>query len=529
MADARTPVVLLPAEQLLRELLLECAEQFPDLDIWITGGWVRDRLLGIPSSDLDFALSNMTGRAFGGSLQEFTARSDIESKYRQKAADLGIPDSESRFTRFHIMEKNVGAAKNLETAGGKLFGLDIDLANLRTEVYDGQSRNPQMKFGTPEEDALRRDATVNSMFFHLRSREVVDLSGRGLQDLDAKIMRTPLDPRQTFMDDPLRVLRLIRIGSKLGFAIDSEAMHCMRSDEVQRALDSMIKRDRINLEVFKMMKDPAPAVAFQHLFDANLYTPVFLRLHSPLIPALRAQSPVLRRPSTSWPTPWPRAYHLLNHLLDDKTGSNLSHLVHSAHSNPEQAWTMAAYAPLADARRSMARQLVREATDALKLPAKLTKLLEAALANFDAIQGIAGTVAEGSRPLRSTVGMAIRAWGPTWPAQVTYALLAGVVYSDEGYEELSPLAGTVVGKYSAFADFVAEEGLWEAHALRPCLDGNEVLELFGLRAGGRFLKDALDGLVAWQFDHRDGGVEEAKVWLLGERVRLGVPLREGSG
>ncbi len=526
MAEARNAVVLLPAEQLLRELLLECAQQFPGLDIWITGGWVRDRLLGLPSSDVDFALSNMTGRAFGGALQDFTARPEIESKYHQRALDLGIPDSESRFTRFHIMEKNVGAAKNLETAGGKLFGLDIDLANLRTEVYDGQTRNPQMKFGTPEEDAFRRDATVNSMFFHLGRKQVVDLTGRGLQDLDAKIMRTPLDPRQTFMDDPLRVLRLIRIGSKLGFAIDPEAMDCMRSDEVQRALDTMIKRDRINIEVFKMMRDPAPAVAFQHLFNANLYTPVFLRLDSPLVPALQAEFPILEQSSTPWPACWPHAYNLLNHLLNDKSGRNLPRIIQSAHSNPENIWTMAAYAPLAGARRSMQKQIVQEATDALKLPAKLTKLLEAALTNLDAIQAIVDTIAGATRPSRSTVGMALRAWGPTWASQVAYALLVGVVYTGENYDEKSPLTGAVVRKYSAFADFVTDEGLWEAHALRPLLDGNEVLELFGLRAGGRFLKDVLDGLVAWQFDHRDAGVEEAKVWLLGERVMLGVPMGE---
>ncbi|KAL2015227.1 hypothetical protein VTK56DRAFT_6041 [Thermocarpiscus australiensis] len=523
MAEPRNPIVLLPAEQLLRELLLESAQHFPGLDIWITGGWVRDRLLGIPSSDLDLALSNMTGRAFGQFLQEFSARPDIESKYRQKAAGLGIPDS--RFTRFHIMEKNVGAAKNLETAGGKLFGLDVDLANLRREVYDGQSRNPQMEFGTPEEDAFRRDATVNSLFYHLRTQEVVDLTGRGLEDLDARIMRTPLDPRKTFMDDPLRVLRLIRISSKLGFAIDPEAMRCMGHNEIRRALDTMIKRDRINIEVFKMMKDPDPVVAFQRLFEADLYTPVFLRLDSPLVQALQAEFAVLGQATSAiWPTTWPRAYRLLNQLLKNDTDSNLSCMV-QAKQNPEHAWTMAAYAPVAGARRSMLKQAVQEATAAIRLPARLSKMLEAALTNFDSIQAIVDAVAKAHPPPpRSTVGMALRSWGPTWSTQVTYVMLAQAVYNHEGYDDSSPLTGSVVEKYSAFADFVAEKGLWDAHSLRPCLDGNEVLNLLGLRAGGRFLKDVLDGLVAWQFDHQHAGVEDAKAWLREERERLGVPL-----
>ncbi|KAM3558504.1 hypothetical protein MY1884_003965 [Beauveria asiatica] len=127
------------------------------------------------------------------------------------------------------MKKNAIMSKKLETAGGRLFGLDVDLVNLRKEVYDGQTRNPDMEFGTAQEDAFRRDATVNALFYNLKKQQVVDPTGRGLKDLDAKIMRRPLDPMQTFMDDPLRVLRLIRVGSKLGFSIHPEAASCMRS------------------------------------------------------------------------------------------------------------------------------------------------------------------------------------------------------------------------------------------------------------------------------------------------------------
>lgn len=564
---SRNTIVLLPAEQLLRELLLECADHFPGLELWITGGWVRDRLLGIPSSDLDLALNKLTGREFGEFLRSFSAQPEIESKYRQKAASLGIPDP--RFTRFHVTEKNAGAAKNLETAGGKLFGLEVDLVNLRKEVYDGQSRNPEMEFGTPEEDAFRRDATVNSMFFHLGRQEVVDLTGRGLKDLEARIMRTPLDPRQTFMDDPLRVLRLIRVGSKLGFTIDPEAMSCMRDNEVQRALDTIIKRERINIEVFKMMRGPKPVIAFQHLFDANLYTPVFLRLDSPLLQALHSNFLILRPSASSpWPNTWPRAYRLLHHLLTDRS-SHLSQLVQSE-KNADCLWTMAAYAPIAGLRQSpvQLKQAIQEATTAIRAPVKLSKLLESALTNFDSIRTIVDTIPPTATqtqpdhrpapPPRSTVGMALRAWGATWSAQVAYVLLAEAVYAPQpspsppsppspsppslesssvadrngggGSPVNDELLGNppVVQRFAAFADYVAAEGLRDAHLQRPLLDGNEIQALFGLQKGGRYLKDALDGLVAWQFDHPEGGVEEASAWLLEERVRLGIPFEGGT-
>ncbi|KAK4039987.1 hypothetical protein C8A01DRAFT_46635 [Parachaetomium inaequale] len=545
MSEQPKKIVLLPAEQLLRELVLECAQHFPGLEIWITGGWVRDRLLGIPSSDLDLALSQLTGREFGKFLESFSAQPEIEAKYRQKAADKGITGA--TFTRFHIMEKNEGAAKNLETAGGKLFGLDVDLVNLRKEVYDGQSRNPEMEFGTPEEDAFRRDATVNSMFYHLGKQEIVDLTGRGLKDLEARVMTTPLDPRQTFMDDPLRVLRLIRIGSKLGFAIDPEVMRCMRDNETRRALDTIIKRDRINIELFKMMRDPNPLVAFQHLFDANLYAPVFLRLDSSLIQTLQAEFPTLGlTTSPPWPATWPRAYRLLNHLL--KNNSNLGQILQSEETI-EHLWTMAAYAPLAGLRKppTMLKQAVQEATAAIKVTAKITKLLDSALRNFDAIQTLVDTIAaqpgnnknnksSPPAPPRSLVGMALRAWGPSWSTQLAYVMLAEAVYAPQGSEPSSTSApgssrqadedesptGPLLGKYAAFADYVSDNGLRSAHAQRPLLDGNEVLGLFGLQKGGKFLKEALDGLVAWQFDHVEGGVEEAKAWLLGQRGRLGI-------
>ncbi|KAG6264230.1 hypothetical protein E4U49_001816 [Claviceps purpurea] len=552
---------LLPAEQLLRELLLECAQNFSGLQIWIAGGWVRDRLLGIPSSDLDLALSKVTGREFGMFLESFSARPEIGAKYQQRAADLGIPDA--RFSRFYIVERNNDKSKKLETAGGKLFGLDIDLVNLRKEVYDGQSRTPRMEFGTPEEDTFRRDATVNSLLFDLEKQEVVDLTGRGVEDLDAQIMRTPLDPRQTFMDDPLRVLRLIRIGSKLGFTIEPTTMRYMKDDDIREALDTMITRDRVNIELFKIMKHAHPEIAFQRLFEANLYTPVFIRLHSPLLPALQAKCsppPPQGLPSTSpkqpWPTTWPRAYQLLVSLLKD--AGSLGKMVRSE-TNPEYLWTMAAYAPFAELRHDKLREAVEEASESLRTPSKLAKVLDSALRNFDSIQDMVQTVAQQLEkpPPRSVVGMAIRSWGATWTTQVTYVMLALAVSSSpsqtsssieadsaaqkdivadekpvavaERAEENGAAEGAqkvndeMVRRYSLFADFVWRAGLQDAHLQRPILDGNQVQQLFGLQKGGKFLKTALDGLVEWQFDHAESGVEEAKAWLLDRREELGIP------
>lgn len=173
----------------------------------------------------------MTGKQFGDIVTAFFSKN--EERYQQRALELGV--QESKFTGFHTTKKNPRKSKMLATAVGKVFGLDVDLVNLRKETYEGDDRIPEMEFGTAEEDAFRRDATVNALFFNLETRQVVDLTKRGLADMEAGIMRTPLEPRQTFMDDPLRVLRLIRVGSKLGYTIDQQVMTWMKDHDIQRA------------------------------------------------------------------------------------------------------------------------------------------------------------------------------------------------------------------------------------------------------------------------------------------------------
>jgi tRNA nucleotidyltransferase/poly(A) polymerase len=110
-----------------------------------------------------------------------------------------------------------------------------------------------MEFGTAEEDALRRDATVNALFYNLQTDQVEDFTG-GLRDMEKKLIRTPLEPFQTFMDDPLRVLRLIRFASRLGFSIDPAAEAVMGDPRVTEALKLKISRERIGIELEKMLK-----------------------------------------------------------------------------------------------------------------------------------------------------------------------------------------------------------------------------------------------------------------------------------
>lgn len=251
---ATTTIELTPKEAQLKELLLDTADHVtrsgstaePVILRW-AGGWVRDKLLGIESHDIDTAINIMTGEAFASKICELCEKPEIVKKHQITRTDIG---------NLHKIAKNPDKSKHLETTTIRLFGFDVDFVNLRKETYTEDSRNPQMEFGTAEEDALRRDATVNALFYNLNTSKVEDFTS-GLTDMKSKLIRTPLEPFQTFMDDPLRVLRLVRFASRLGFTIDPATEEVMGNAKVLDALKLKISRERVGVEIEKMLKGMA--------------------------------------------------------------------------------------------------------------------------------------------------------------------------------------------------------------------------------------------------------------------------------
>ena len=104
-----------------------------------------------------------------------------------------------------LIQANPDQSKHLETANVRILGTFVDCVNLRSEVYADNTRIPDIRFGTAEEDAMRRDFTINSMFYNIHTKQIEDFSVKGVEDLTCGIIRTPLPPLVTFKDDPLRV------------------------------------------------------------------------------------------------------------------------------------------------------------------------------------------------------------------------------------------------------------------------------------------------------------------------------------
>ncbi|GMM30151.1 tRNA adenylyltransferase [Martiniozyma asiatica (nom. inval.)] len=223
------------------------------LTLRVTGGWVRDKLLNQPTKDIDIGIDHLSGETFVMGLKEF----------------LDEKENEAHISKIHKIKKNPDKSKHLETCTTHLFGLDIDFVNLRSETYTSDSRIPKISAGTPLEDAHRRDATLNSLFYNLSTLEVEDWTGRGLEDLKNGVLRTPLEPTKTFLDDPLRCLRLIRFASTYGFTIDPETLNAMRQPDIKDSLDHKISRERIGIEIKKMMMSGDTILAFKLLKEVG--------------------------------------------------------------------------------------------------------------------------------------------------------------------------------------------------------------------------------------------------------------------
>ena len=197
------------------------------------GGWVRDKLLGLESDDIDVALDTCDGETFAHAVRE----------YALKETQLNV-------SAIGEIKANPDKSKHLQTATFVLNGISLDTNNLRSETYTQDSRIPQTRFGTPLEDSERRDFTINSMFYNANTGEIEDFTQKGLSDLEHSLLRTPLPPRQTFSDDPLRIVRALRFAARFNLTIDSDLSAAISDRSISSSLT--VKKDKTGVTISKV-------------------------------------------------------------------------------------------------------------------------------------------------------------------------------------------------------------------------------------------------------------------------------------
>lgn len=215
------------------------------LETYLVGGFVRDKLLGRSTKDADFVCAG-----------------DAIELAKQTAKQFDPVPQVDYF-------KNFGTA-HIRTNDG----FDLEFVGARKESYQRNSRKPDVEPGTIRDDQERRDFTINALAISLNKNNYGRLTDpfNGVNDLEAKIIRTPMEPARTFSDDPLRMMRAIRFATQLGFTIDDKTWNGIR-ESAHRI--KIISQERITDELNKIILAAKPSVGFDLLYKSGLLHFIF--------------------------------------------------------------------------------------------------------------------------------------------------------------------------------------------------------------------------------------------------------------
>ncbi|MCB9206581.1 MAG: HD domain-containing protein [Ignavibacteriales bacterium] len=211
--------------------------------IYIVGGYVRDLILDRKRDEIDFLII--------GNGPEFA---------RNLAKKLNV--------------EKVNIFKNYGTAHFHYNNFDFEFVGARKESYQKSSRNPEIEVGTFHDDINRRDFTINTLAISLNNEnygEIID-TFNGYQDIVDKTIRTPLNPFDTFNDDPLRIMRAFRFASQLNFNVDLKIIEA--AEKLAQRLN-IVSQERITDEFFKILKSEKPSIGLKLLQQSKVMHVIF--------------------------------------------------------------------------------------------------------------------------------------------------------------------------------------------------------------------------------------------------------------
>lgn len=211
---------------------------------------------------------NIESYVIGGFVRDLLLKRDFKKDIDIVAVGSGI-ELALRVSELLPKKPKVQVFKTYGTAMLKFEDTDIEFVGARTESYNQDSRNPVVENGTLEDDQKRRDFTINALALSLNEENYGELLDpfHGLEDLENKIIRTPLDPDITYSDDPLRMMRAIRFATQLDFEITQESLESIKNNKDRIKI---ITGERIVDELNKILSTDKPSIGFLLLYKTGL-------------------------------------------------------------------------------------------------------------------------------------------------------------------------------------------------------------------------------------------------------------------
>ncbi|KAK4049391.1 CCA tRNA nucleotidyltransferase, mitochondrial [Microbotryomycetes sp. JL201] len=529
------------------------------VELRIAGGWVRDKLLGRSSDDIDISTAPdpITGAKFAALFEKH----------------LELRGQRHLMGKLTKIDAKPDQSKHLETATAIVCGLSVDWVQQRgQEQYSEDSRIPTVvgrtrneherwtrtdlfrvvqAFGTPLEDAERRDLTINALFYNLRTRSIEDQTGKGLADLGLvpgaqKQIRTPLEPFKTFHDDPLRVIRAVRFAARFGreYLLNDELVKAIGSEEIRAALrdPKKISRERVGIELEKMLastrSDPLYAmelVAQLHLHDlVFLYDPQEVNSFSnpghPEVPNLSlsyAAAKVLHSLLSADPSfpPLHRVLHLERVVpAADATPSPFPSETEIYRIYPvtiKRLYLSCGLLPLYDLSAPDKKKVVwvgeKIVRDGIKWPTHdfiwAKKAREASMLLSEGVRRHARADATDSAASRVDIGLLLRNASvhdmlhSRWNVSVLWSLIVDIVKNPVSASEL-------IQSYNAFVAKVLALGLDVGAFEPPLLDGKQVNDLFPDSRGSPAMTSIMALVIEFQLRNPLSTAEDCKTYLL---------------
>ncbi|XP_029152054.1 tRNA nucleotidyltransferase cca2 isoform X3 [Arachis hypogaea] len=485
--QVRDKIELSDIERRIFDRLLASLRHFNlQTQVRVAGGWVRDKLLAKDCYDIDIALDNMMGTEFAHKVKEYLVSIGEGKDVRGDGKIKSNPDR----------------SKHLETATMRWLDMQIDFVNLRSEEYIKNSRIPsKQSFGTPEEDACRRDLTINSLFYNIHTDSVEDYTKRGISDLKSGRIVTPLPPKATFLDDPLRVLRAIRFGVRFEFTLDEDLKVAAACDDVKDALAAKVSKERIGKEVDLMISGNQAVKAMTHICDLTLFWNVF-------------SLPPVFKPAIS-----DGCERLCVAYLD--TAWNLIHLLkESTFKVPVVNYIIVDSLKQKGEDAKMVLDLHRASHKFLSLIPCLASNEDLQPDDVDWMRGLIDDVSIASR-VRVLTGFVLREIKDLWRVALLVSILLHPIGINDTEDESSQLHKRR-DLFNRVESSIIKLGLDKVWEVKPLINGEDIMNVLQLKEGP-LVKEWKEKSMAWQLVDPSRTTEECIDWLRevnSKRVKL---------